>query len=81
MSAWCTPLSVKALLIETMIEITRIVESNSVIAYMKLENKILTELVSDSVATRPRRKIPARQTKLVSRLKIKNKMIIPINVT
>lgn len=48
---------------------------------MKLENKIFTELVGDSVATRPKRKIPARQTKLLSRLKTKNKMMIPMKVT
>lgn len=50
-------------------------------AYMKLENKMLTELDSDSVATKPRRNIPARQTRLVSRLRIKNKIIKPINAT
>lgn len=80
MCLW-TPFSVNTLLVETMIEITSIVERNSAIAYMKLEYKIRTVIVSDSVARRLKRKIPARHNKLVSRMKTKNKIMIPMKVS
>lgn len=62
------PVVVKVLLIATMIEITNMVESNSVMANIKLLKMLLTEWLIDPVAVIAIKKIPIIQMREVSLL-------------
>ena len=62
------PVVVNVLLIATMIEMTKMVGSNSVIAKIKLEKMLLIERDSEPVAIIASVKIPAMLIKDVSRL-------------
>jgi hypothetical protein len=75
------PVEVRLRLIATIMEITRMVDNNSLMAYIKLLKTLVTEWVRDPVAVRAIRKIPAMHSIDVSRLKIMKRMIKPMKTT
>jgi hypothetical protein len=75
------PEIVNILLIATIIEITRMVGSSSVIAKIKLLNRLLIESLKEYVDTAASERIPTIHTMVVSRRKSIKPMIAMINAT
>jgi len=73
------PVDIRILLIEEMIEITSIIESSSLIAYIKLVKMPLMDAAKDPVEMKASKKIPAIQTIVMSRLEIINNIVRLIN--
>jgi len=73
------PVAINTRLIDVMIEMTRIMDRSSEMAYMKLEKIPLMDAAMDPVAVSPSRKTPAMQIIVISRLKIIIRMVKPMN--
>lgn len=73
------PVAINTLLMDEIIEMTRMIDKSSEMAYMKLEKIPLMDAANDPVEVNASRKTPVMQTIVMSRLKIINKIARPMN--